>query len=88
VRKLYTRGKYLRIKEDAHELPYNILTLLLKKFRSAGLRKKKNRGEEEFKAPDKIIPLITVIISSSISKSFITPVLSVNISSIFNSRIF
>jgi hypothetical protein len=39
--RLYKRGKYLRIKEDTHELFYSILTFLLREPRSAGLKKKK-----------------------------------------------
>jgi hypothetical protein len=88
VGRLYTREKYLEIKGDAHELPYNTLTLLSREPKSAGLRKEKNRGEGEFRAFDKITPLAVVITSLSISKSSLTAVLSVNISSIFNSRMF
>jgi hypothetical protein len=55
----------LRIKEDAHELLYNTLTLLLEKPRNAGLIKKKNRGEEKFKASNKILTFLTVSAASS-----------------------
>jgi hypothetical protein len=34
VRRLYTRGKYLGIKGNAHELPYGILAFLLGEFKS------------------------------------------------------
>jgi hypothetical protein len=88
VRKLCTREKYLKIKENAYELPYGISALLLGKPKNAGSKKKKNRDEGEFKAPDKIIPLIIIVINSSISKPPTTAVLFVNISSISNSRIF
>jgi hypothetical protein len=55
VGRICIRGKYLRIKGDAHELLCNILTLLLGEFRSAGLKKEENRGEEKFRAFNKII---------------------------------
>ena len=74
--RLRTREKYLRIKEDAHELLYDILTLLLEKFKSAGLMKEKDRGEKEFKAFDKIT------LSYNISGKLLI------ISSIFRSRMF
>jgi len=51
---LYTRRKYLKIKGDAYELFYNILTFLLKESKNAGLIKEKNRGEKEFRVFDKI----------------------------------
>jgi hypothetical protein len=54
VGRLCTRGKYLGIKRDAHELPYGILTFLLEESKSAGLIKEENRGEGEFRASDKI----------------------------------
>jgi hypothetical protein len=85
---LCTRGKYLEIKEDAYELSYDILTFLPGEFRSAELKKEKNRGEKEFRASDKIIPSVTIITNLSISKPFIIIILSINISSISNSRIF
>jgi hypothetical protein len=86
--RLCTREKSLKIKEDIHELPCNILTFLLKKTKSAELKKKENRGERKFRASDKIIPLIIMVINSSISKPSTIAVLSVNILSISNSRIF
>jgi hypothetical protein len=63
VGRLCTRGKYLRIKKDAHELPYNTSTLLPGKSKnpkkglvnpssSTGIVKEADRGEKEFKAPD------------------------------------
>jgi hypothetical protein len=58
---LCTREKYLKIKRNAHELSYNTLTFLLRKPRNAGLIKKKDRGEEEFRAPNKITSLISFI---------------------------
>jgi hypothetical protein len=86
--RLCTREKYLKTKEDAHELLYNTLTFLSREPRNAGLKKEENRGEGEFKAPNKIIPLITMVTNSSISKPFTTAALSVNILSTSNSRIF
>jgi hypothetical protein len=53
VRRLRTRGKYLRIKKDTHELPCDTLTLLPEEPKSAGSIKEENRGEGEFRAPDK-----------------------------------
>jgi hypothetical protein len=88
VRRLYTRGKYLGIKGDAHELFYGILTFLSEESKNVRLRKKEDRDEREFRAFNKIILLIVMVISLSISKSFTTAVLSVNILSISNSRIF
>jgi hypothetical protein len=88
VGRLCTREKYLRIKGNAHELPCDISALLLGEFKSVGLRKEEDRGEGEFRAPDKITSLIIVAISLSISKFFIIAALSINILFIFNSRIF
>jgi hypothetical protein len=68
VGRLYTRGKYLEIKGNAHELPCDILTLLLKEFRSAGLKKEENRDEGELKAFNKITPLVISAANLSISK--------------------
>jgi hypothetical protein len=64
VGRLYTREKYLGIKENAYELFYNTLAFLSGKFKSLRKRsinlsfsteviKKINRGEREFKAPGK-----------------------------------
>jgi hypothetical protein len=55
VGRLCTRGKYLGIKGNTHELPYGTLTFLLGKPRSAGSIKKENRGEGEFKVFNEII---------------------------------
>jgi hypothetical protein len=74
--RLRTREKYLKIKKDAHELPCNILTLLLKEPKSAGLMKEKDRDKEEFKTPNEIIPFYNIL-----GKSLI-------ILSIFRSRMF
>jgi hypothetical protein len=71
VRELYTREKYLRIKRNAHELFYDILTFLLGKPRSAGLKKKENRGEGEFRAPNKIILFYNILDKSLIIILFI-----------------
>jgi hypothetical protein len=68
VGRLYTRGKYLGIKGNAHELPCDILTLLLREFRSAGLKKEEDRGERELKAFDEITPLVISAANLSISK--------------------
>jgi hypothetical protein len=43
------RKEYLRIKKNTHELPCDILTLLLKESKSAGLKKEKDRGEEKLR---------------------------------------
>jgi hypothetical protein len=58
--KLYTRGKYLGIKRDTHELFWNISVLLLKEFKNLrkgsvnpfpiGTVKEKSRDEREFRA--------------------------------------
>jgi hypothetical protein len=69
MRRLCTREKYLKTEENAHELPYNILTFLLKEPRSAGLKKEENRDEEEFRALNKITLSVVIIISLSISNS-------------------
>jgi hypothetical protein len=64
VERLCTRGKYLGIKGNAHELFWGILTFLLGEFKSlkkelvnfsflTGAIKKTNRGEREFKISGK-----------------------------------
>jgi hypothetical protein len=88
VGRLCTRGKYLGTKGDTHELSYGILTLLSGESRSAGLRKEEDRGEGEFRASDEITSLVIVATSLFISKPFTIAALSVNILSIFNSRMF
>jgi hypothetical protein len=67
----------LGIKEDAHELFCDTLTFLLGEFKSAGLKKEKNRGEKELRAPDKAILSYNIL-----GKSLIIT------SSILNSRMF
>jgi hypothetical protein len=68
--RLRTREKYLKIKENAHELFYGTSTLLPEKSKSAGLIKKKNRGEKEFKAFNKILILLAISAANlSISRS-------------------
>jgi hypothetical protein len=68
VGRLCTRGKYLRIKENAYELPYSILTFLLGESKSAELRKEEDRGKRELRVPDKIIFLAVLAVNSFISK--------------------
>jgi hypothetical protein len=62
VGRLCTRRKYLRIKKNAYELLWGILTLLLKEFKSlrkglvdpsfpTRVVKEENRGEGKFRAP-------------------------------------
>jgi hypothetical protein len=58
VKRLCTREKYLKIKKDIHELPYNTLTFLPEKPKNAGLIKKGDRDEKEFRAFNKIISFI------------------------------
>jgi hypothetical protein len=64
VGELCTRGKYLKIKKDAHELPWGISAFLPKKFKSlkkelvdpfltTGTIKEANRDEGKFRASDK-----------------------------------
>jgi hypothetical protein len=64
VGKLCARGKYLKIKGNAHELPYSTLTLLSGKSKNpkkgtvnpfflTGIIKEADRDEREFKTPDK-----------------------------------
>jgi hypothetical protein len=60
VGRLCTRGKYLGIKENAHELFWGISAFLSEEFKSlkkgsmdlfpTGIVKEKSRGEGEFKA--------------------------------------
>jgi hypothetical protein len=65
-------------RKKAHELFYNILTFLPKKFRSVGLMKKENRGEKKFKAFNKIISFTFFVRKDS----------NLTISSNLSSRIF
>jgi hypothetical protein len=64
MRRLCTREKYLKIKEDAYELSCDTSALLLKKSKSlrkrlvdlsfsTGAIKETDRGEKEFRAPGK-----------------------------------
>jgi hypothetical protein len=66
VERLCTRGKYLEIKENAHELPCDILAFLPEESKSLRkesvnsffiirLIKEKDRDKKEFRAFDKII---------------------------------
>jgi hypothetical protein len=68
VGRLCTRGKYLEIKENAHELPYSISTFLLGKSKSAGLKKEEDRGEGELRVLNKIISSAASAVNLSISK--------------------
>jgi hypothetical protein len=87
--RLCTREEYLRIKKNAHELPWGTLAFLLGEFKSLrkGLInpsllvraiKEKDRGERKFKA-------FRIKNCLSLSKIF---TLSVIISSISNFKIF
>jgi hypothetical protein len=68
------------MKKNTYKLPYDTLTLLSGKPKSAGLKKKENRGEKELRAPEKITPsgnvsgklLVTIsfILSSKMFQSF------------------
>jgi hypothetical protein len=40
--KLYTREKYLKTKENTHELPYDTSTFLLEESKNAGSIKKED----------------------------------------------